>query len=170
MLLGLQFGIPNTPEGLSMSALPFGRLPVSGTSFGCRWLFGTLASSCLKFLGQTFSTTTRSITAEQDVWSCQSAVFLFFQLLGWTVAKDGDKSVPFSQVFHALGVVFDVSRTPDITESRRLEVRNWCQQVLPSGCVSPQQCSSFASGVRWLDGQTHGRQGRIALRVLLDDS
>ena len=52
-------------------------------------------------------------TTDQDVRSCQSAVFLFFQLLGWTVAKDGEKSVPFSQVLHALGVVFHLSKTPD---------------------------------------------------------
>ncbi|OLP83821.1 hypothetical protein AK812_SmicGene35384 [Symbiodinium microadriaticum] len=113
------------------------------------------------------------VSLQDDVRNLQASIFLFFQLLGWKVAVEGDKAAPFSTLFQSLGVLFDLSRSStgqvivSNTERRREEVRMWCLQVLKEDQVSPAMCAAFASRVRWLESQMHGRLGRIALQVLL---
>ena len=153
------------PRTLLMSALPFG-------ASASVWNFIRLAVA-LWFLGVKFLRCPWTdfyddytvITVEEDVRSLQASIFLFFQILGWKVAKEGDKSVPFAKVFQALGVCFDLTRAPEQlvcvsnTESRRLEVRNWCLEVLQANVLSPAQCLCFQGQVAGKSGAWQARQG-----------
>ncbi|CAE7396126.1 zdhhc15 [Symbiodinium sp. CCMP2592] len=102
-----------------------------------------------------------------------ASVHMLFRILGWRLALEGDKAVPFAQAFQSLGVVFlltpgvDCSLSVSNTESRKAEVAAWCLDKLRSGAASPKECEQFASRVRWLSGQVFGRTAGSALRVLL---
>ena len=50
------------------------------------------------------------IAPEDCAKETDRAVRLFFQLLGWKLALEDAKNKPFSRVFSALGVVFDLSQ------------------------------------------------------------
>ena len=161
-------------EILQLRALPFG---ASASVWGfirlalALWAAGTQLL-CIPWT--TFYDDYSVVTLEEDVRSLQASVFLFFQLLGWKVATDGGKASPFCQVFQSLGVVFDLTKAPQRivlvsnTEARRIEVRRWCKETLNRGTLAPAECLAFASRVRWLEAQTHGRLGMVALRVLLN--
>ena len=158
---------------LQMWALPFG-------ASGSVWNFIRVAialwaagAQVLQVPWTTFYDDFTVVSLQDDVRNLQASIFLFFQLLGWKVAVEGDKAAPFSTLFQSLGVLFDLSRSStgqvivSNTERRREEVRMWCLQVLKEDQVSPAMCAAFASRVRWLESQMHGRLGRIALQVLL---
>ena len=113
------------------------------------------------------------VTTQEDCRSAQACTFLFFQALGWKIAHDGTKAEPFADTFRALGVVFDFRLAPrgrmslSNTPERGQEVLTWCRSLLGKQTFTPQECHVFASRIRWLESQTHGRTGRLAVRVIL---
>ena len=88
----------SSKQVFSMSALPFGASASVWNFIQVSLALWHVGVQLLEVHWTNFFDDYTVITADQDVRSCPSAVFLFFQLLGWTIAKDGDKSLPFSQV------------------------------------------------------------------------
>ena len=110
---------------------------------------------------------------ESDAANAEASVHLLFRILGWKLALEGDKAASFAELFQSLGVIFslhpgvDCSLSVTNTSARKAEVAGWCLDKLRSGEVTPKECESFASRVRWLAGQVFGRTSGAALRVLL---
>ena len=161
------------PALLQMYALPFGASASVWSFIRVALALWAIGVQVLRFPWTDFYDDFTVVTVQDDVRNLQAAIFLFFQLLGWNVATSGEKAIPFSSCFQALGVMFDLTRSAQgiisvgNTERRRTEVRLWCSEVLERNELSPAACSAFASRVRWLEVQVHGRIGRVALQVLL---
>ena len=86
------------PFGASASVLNFNRV----SRF--LWYLGT---KLMKFIWANFFDDYPIISSQHLARPTLAAAHLFFGLLGWEVAK-GEKQVPFSESFNALGVTFQV--------------------------------------------------------------
>ena len=59
------------------------------------------------------------------VQSTAGVIASLFKLIGWIFTKEGKKAKPFDNSCKALGVVFDVSQSPD----RKFFVKNTAERV-----------------------------------------
>ena len=104
--------------------------------------------------------------------SVQSAVQLLFKLLGWTFVDDPAKDRPFSELFVALGVVFNVSRLneglstvcnkPERVKTVREEIR----AILNSGKFTTVQSDSLRGKLGFMERQVFGKSSRAVIRTL----
>ena len=165
-----------SPQVLRMLALPFGSSAAVSHFIRVSLALWTLGVTLLLLPWTSFYDDYSLVTSQEDCRSAQASTFLFFQALGWRIAQDGAKAEPFADTFRALGVVFNLQPSPtghialSNTPERGQEVVAWCRSVLPRRKFTPQECHVFASRIRWLEAQTHGRTGRLAVRVILHHS
>eukprot|EP00435_Cladocopium_sp_Y103_P022905 s2541_g5.t1 len=96
-------------------------------------------------------------------------VRLLFQTLGWELSKDEEKDKPYSEVFGALGVEFNLTHVPDgwftvgNTESRRAELREKINSILAEDEPEPSVAESLRSRLLFADAQLFGRFSKLAL-------
>ena len=105
------------------------------------------------------------IEPEATAALAQTASQTYLRLLGWQFSDDPSKSLPFSAVFSALGVVFDLSRSDEhlafvSNEVSRLEsIKQQILGIIQHGCISDTQISSLRGKLQYTERQVFGRVG-----------
>ena len=93
----------------------------------------------------------------------------FFDLLGWRVSG-GDKDLPFSDIFKALGVQISLDNwTKGIvlmqnTEKRILELSGCIDKALREGTLSSAAALSLRGRMQFANSQVWGRASKICLK------
>jgi hypothetical protein len=104
--------------------------------------------------------------------SVQSAVQLFLKLLGWNFVDDPVKDRPFSELFVALGIVFDISRLSERLSSvynkpeRISAVREEIRSILDSGTFTMVQSDGLRGKLGFMERQVFGKASRAVIRTL----
>jgi hypothetical protein len=98
---------------------------------------------------------------------------LLFTLLGWDVVKEGDKCLPFAEVFSPLGINLEMqnmhldhSFTLSNKESRIRDLIALSQQAIFKNCLLPAEASSCVGKFRFAVGQCLSRGLAPALSIL----
>ena len=97
-------------------------------------------------------------------------VRLLFKSLGWQLSTDEEKDRPFSDIFQALGVEFDMRSVPcgklhvGNTASRKTELREKIGAVLEDDSLDPRGAESLRSRLLFADAQLFGRFSKMALQ------
>ena len=99
--------------------------------------------------------------------STDAVVKEFFELIGWPIKAAKDR--PFSDIFKALGVVFDLSSADadgvircGNTPERIDELRTVLDSVLADGALSAPMAGHIAGRLIFARSQTFGRCGGVA--------
>ena len=105
------------------------------------------------------------------VQSTGSVIASLFKLTGWIFAEEGRKAKPFDNSCKALGVVFDVSQSPNRkffvknTAERVDELKTDILDILAAGFISGAKARSLQGRMLFADAQIFGRVGRRCTRV-----
>ena len=97
-------------------------------------------------------------------------VRLIFKSLGWQLSTDEEKDRPFSNVFQALGVEFDLRGVPHgkllvgNTSSKKEELNDRIGAVLEDDSLDPHVAESLRSRLLFADAQLYGRFSKMALQ------
>jgi hypothetical protein len=97
---------------------------------------------------------------------------LFMKILGWNIACDEKKQMSFSELFSALGVVFDVSDLSGLgsfisnTEKRKTQVIETMMKVVETKSLTQKQAESLVGKLQFMEAQCFGRIGRSYLRCV----
>ena len=104
--------------------------------------------------------------------SAQGTAQLVLQLLGWRIAEDPNKCLPFSKVFSMLGASFSLSRAPqgilEISnkEGRLQALRAMVNAVCTDGFVQPAVLASLKGRFLYASTHTFGRVAAMAVKCL----
>jgi hypothetical protein len=153
------FGQVTLPFGASGAVLAFNRASHFLWSTGVRMM---------GFIWTSFYDDFPTVAPSIVVQSVKAAIELYFQLLGWKVATDADKTFEFSTSFAALGVVFDVSKliikgsTIENKEARISKVVGQFQEVRAAKSLPPVLCDSLRGKVQFMECAIFGHAGRCA--------
>jgi hypothetical protein len=96
----------------------------------------------------------------------------FLKLLGWHIAEDEKKGLSFSEMFTALGVVFDISDLRGLgsfvsnTEKRKAQVLHELLEVSRNKKITSKLAESLVGKLQFMEAQCFGRLGRSYLRCL----
>lgn len=107
----------------------------------------------------------------EDATSTDLAVRHLFGALGWQLSED-EKDCPFSDVFSALGVSFDLRGCPKgyfeigNTQSRKDELSARVDAILKADELDPQLSMSLRSRFLFAESQVYGRVAKHALRCV----
>ena len=97
---------------------------------------------------------------------------MFFRLLGWQYATEGNKAESFSDKFAALGVQVNLSESHlgrcllENTDKRKAELSASLQSVLDKGTVSVLEAQKLRGRMQFSDGQIFGRLCRLCMKEL----
>ena len=164
--------VSRRPVVFQMLAVPFGatRAVYSFLRIArCLWWWGC---KCLKLCWTNFYDDFVTFTGERLAGNTENAVALFFDLLGWQFAREGDKSSPFGSSFSALGIRVSLEHFTDgwvefaNTESRVMEVCGTIHSVLESGELCYKDAIRLRGRLQFADGQLFGR-GKLCLNSTL---
>ena len=104
--------------------------------------------------------------------SAQGTAQLVLQLLGWRIAEDPNKCLPFSKVFSMLGASFSLARAPqgilEISnkEGRLQALRTMVNAVCADGFVQPAVLASLKGRFLYASTHTFGRVAVMAVKCL----
>ena len=107
----------------------------------------------------------------EDATSTDLAVRHLFGALGWQLSED-EKDCPFSDVFSALGVTFDLRGCPNgyfesgNTQSRKDELSARVDAILKADELDPQLSMNLRSRFLFAESQVYGRVAKYALRSI----
>ena len=111
---------------------------------------------------------------EED--STDMAVRFLFKTLGWWMSESPEKEKPFSEVFTALGVEFDLRRAGSgellvgNTESRRKEIGEALHQIIDEDALTPESSARLRGRLLFAEAHIFGRSAKIALRAVGEPS
>ena len=154
-----QFGQITLPFGASGAVLAFNR----ASNF--LWSTGV---QMMGFIWTSFYDDFPSLAPTIVAQSVKTAIGIYFQLLGWKVATDEEKTFEFSTAFAALGVVFDVSKliikgsTIENKPARISKVVGQFRDVQTAKTLSPVLCDSLRGKVQFMECAIFGHAGRCA--------
>ena len=158
-------------EIFSMRALPFG---ASRSVYGflrvahSLWWLGCVA---MKFLWTSFFDDFVTLARKEETRSMDISASQFFKLLGWIVSA-GDKDLPFSESFKALGVEIDLASWPSgrvsfkNTQKRVQELQDTIGKILASGNMSISEALSLRGRMQFAKSQIWGRSAKRCLRAV----
>ena len=115
------------------------------------------------------------ICRPRDAASTDMTVKHMFGALGWQLSED-DKDAPFSKVFSALGVTFDLTHCQEgyfeigNTTSRKEELSNRLDSILAGDELTPQESMSMRSRFMFAESQVFGRVAKLALTAVSQPS
>ena len=101
-------------------------------------------------------------------------VDLFFRLLGWKYAVDGDKAQSFSASFTALGIQIDLSGFSkgfinfSNTQKRVEELSAAMSLMLNKGTMTVLESQKLRGRMQFADSQLFGRAGKLCLKAISD--
>ena len=111
---------------------------------------------------------------EED--STDMTVRFLFKTLGWWMSESPEKEKPFSEVFTALGVEFDLRRAGSgellvgNTESRRKEIGEALHQIIDEDALTPESSARLRGRLLFAEAHIFGRSAKIALRAVGEPS
>lgn len=168
--------IKRRPVIFQMLAVPFGatRAVYSFLRIShCLWWIGC---HCLKFCWSSFYDDYVVFSEAQSAGNTESSVALFFDLLGWRFARDGDKSKAFDYEFGALGIQVSLKNFSrgwvefGNTDNRISEVCGIIDGVVASGELSYKDAIRLRGRLQFADGQLFGRLGKLCLKSITEHS
>ena len=101
--------------------------------------------------------------------SAQATAQVVLRLLGWRVAEEPKKCMPFAQVFDMLGASFSLTRTPagilEISnkEGRLQALHSLVNKVCADGFVHPAVLASLKGRLLYASTHTFGRVALMAV-------
>ena len=164
------------PVIFQMLAVPFGatRAVYSFLRIArCLWWVGC---KCLKFCWTNFYDDFVTFSGAQLAGNTESSVALFFDLLGWQFAREGDKSKPFGYEFSALGIHVSLKNFTrgwvefGNTDNRISEVCGIIDGVVTSGELLYKDAIRLRGRLQFADGQLFGRLGKLCLKSITEHS
>ena len=160
-----------SPKIFSMKALPFGAsrsvYAFLRTAHSLWWL----GCKVLKLTWSNFFDDFITLAKEQESEFVSVIVLQFFKLLGWAVS-DGDKDLPFSSVFKALGVQIDWSLWKEgramfaNTEKRVAELVDTIEKILKAGDLPVAEALSLRGRMQFAHSQLWGRSSKLCLNAV----
>ncbi|CAE7037193.1 unnamed protein product [Symbiodinium sp. CCMP2592] len=103
-----------------------------------------------------------------------SAIQIYFTLLGWAFAKDGSKAEPFSELVTALGVRLSLTGFPSgrvelcNTESRTNELCSSIRAITEANTLTKSAALKLRGRMQFACGQVFGRLAKVCLKHLTD--
>ena len=160
-----------SPKVFAMRALPFGAsrsvYAFLRTAHSLWWL----GCKILKLTWSNFFDDFITLAREPECDSVSLVVTQFFKLLGWGVS-DGEKDLPFSAVFKALGVEIDLTLWKDgrakfaNTEKRINELLSTIDKILEAGKLSEAEALSLRGRMQFAHSQLWGRSSKLCLNAV----
>ena len=159
------------PKVFAMKALPFG---ASRSVYGflrvahSLWWLGC---KMLRLLWSNFFDDFITLARVEESESIGIAVSQYFRLLGWAVS-DGEKDLPFSACFKALGVEVNLSCWLDglvkfaNTEKRVSELSQTISCILKEGRLSKQAALALRGRMQFAHAQLWGRASKLCLNAV----
>lgn len=102
----------------------------------------------------------------------ENCVSLFFELIGWRIAREGSKAEGFSEYFKCLGVAFDLRDSMSSivsvsnTDGRREEITSEISNVIRQGKLSKSMANKLRGRMQFAENQIFGRLSRRALKAV----
>ena len=121
-----------------MIALPFGSIKSDHGFLRIAHSIWFVAVHQLRVLWTNYFDNYVTFSPADEVSQTTQIMRIFLDLLGWTFARDGSKTPPFSDLCKALGVVINVLKlhkgilTVDNSERRKKELSNFISNILSS--------------------------------------
>ena len=125
-----------------------------------------------KFLWTSFFDDFGTLAKKDEAQSMDISTSQFFRLLGWIVST-GDKDLPFSKSFKALGVEIDFSSwsgrkvTFRNTQKRVQELRAAIGVAIESGKLSASEALSLRGRMQFAKSQIWGRSAKLCLSAVI---
>jgi hypothetical protein len=144
------------PFGASSSVLNFNR---------CSRYLWYCGSKLMKFIWANFFDDFPILAAKCFAKPCLVAAHLFFELLGWGIAK-GDKQVEFAESFSALGVVFEVGSLSlsagfvSNSEKRTSDMVALLEIVLREGTLTRKTSEILRGKLQFVESNLFGKIGK----------
>ena len=158
------------PQVFALRALPFGAtrsvhsfLRVAHSLY---WIGASSLALCWTVFFDDFVTLTPPCLAS----STEMAVDALFRLTGWKYATEGDKCLPFSTCFSALGITVNLEHIRDgwaefgNTAKRRAELGDTLEDVCNRKRLTVSEALRLRGRMQFADGQIFGRASRLCLR------
>ena len=158
------FGQVTLPFGASGAVLAFNRASVFLWSAGIK-ILGVLWTNFY----DDFPSFCPSVVCK----SVQSGIELFFQMMGWRLTTDADKSFDFATSFASLGIIFDVGKlivmgsTVTNKQTRITKVVEQLQHVRSVGSLVPALGDSLRGKIGFMESWVYGRAGRCVAPLFL---
>lgn len=159
------FQLHAVPFGASRAVFSFLRIAHSIWWLGCR---------ALNLVWSNFYDDFITFAAEDCAKNTHETVDLFFKVLGWKYAEEGEKSGEFSTSFNALGIEIDMSNFScgfaefKNTEKRVVELVDYIDKALTTGTLDLLSSQKLRGRMQFADSQLFGRIGRLCLRAITD--
>ncbi|CAE7670291.1 unnamed protein product [Symbiodinium sp. CCMP2592] len=154
------------------STLPFGAIH-SVTSFNrVARALRLILLRIVKLIVTSFYDDFCQLETEALAESAKTTAELVLRILGWKVAEDPKKSLPFAKVFAMLGASFSLVRAPSgileiANKEGRLEsLRTLVNSVCAEGFVQPAVLASLKGRLLYASTHTFGRVALMAVKCL----
>eukprot|EP00435_Cladocopium_sp_Y103_P041947 s405_g11.t1 len=159
------------PKILSMKALPFGASKSVYSFLRVAHSLWWLGSVALKLTWSNFFDDFVTLARSDEAEVVSLTVSQFFRLLGWEVST-GEKDLPFSPTFKALGVEIDCSDWPSgvvrfgNTEKRVQELVLALSEVIESKQLSLHGAQVLRGRMQFAKAQMWGRSAKLCLAAV----
>lgn len=113
-----------------------------------------------------------SFSQPRKFQSKEMTISALFRLLGWILAEEGEKCVPFCEVCDALRVSFNLTVSDKglasvcNTQARVEELCCDLQRILEEGSPGSKQAQRLRGRMQFAEAQLFGHTGRRCLHVL----
>ena len=155
----------------SMRALPFGASRSVYAFLRVAHSLWWLGCTAMKFLWSSFFDDFITLSRKSEVDAMSIASSQFFRLLGWLVSA-GEKDLPFSETFKALGVEIDCSawRSGVVkfrnTTKRISELSDTISSALKRGRLSSHEALVLRGRMQFARAQIWGRAPKLCLSAI----
>ena len=160
------------PEIYINHALPFGATAAVYSSNRAFRALSTLLATTFLVPCTNYYDDFPIVVPAQLAPSTEATLTRFESLLGWTF-KGGEKALPFAEEFAVLGVRLDLAGAAEAGEVKvgnkkeRVEkIVAEIEEILASGCIHSAQAASLRGKLMYAVGQTFGKCGGAAAKVL----
>jgi len=156
---------------ISMRALPFGASRSVYAFLRVAHSLWWLGCTAMKFLWSSFFDDFITLSRKSEASAMSTATSQFFRLLGWMVSA-GEKDLPFSETFKALGVEIDCSAWSTglvklrNTAKRISELSETIASTLKRGRLSSQEALVLRGRMQFARAQIWGRAPKLCLAAI----
>eukprot|EP00435_Cladocopium_sp_Y103_P006748 s5076_g2.t1 len=164
--------VARRPAIFQMLAVPFGGSRSVYSFLRIVRVIWWMACKCLSVMWTNFYDDFVTFSWSDDASRTAASIELFFDLLGWQFAREGDKAQAFGPNFGALGIQIDISNFElgyvefSNTEKRKAELQDLVSHILDSGELSHSDALKLRGRLQFADGQLFGRIGKLCLKEI----
>ena len=160
------------PSFFRMHTMPFGASSSVAAFLHVSQAIKAIGIACACLVWTSFYDDYVCICPEGTEVQTDRMVRLLFGSLGWRLSEEPEKDKPFSTIFQALGVEFNLERVPygsfsvGNTPARKEELKDRLTQILEEDSLEPQIAESLRSRLLFADAQIFGRFSKMALHSI----